>query len=293
MTKRSIPFVIAEIGCNHMGDFEIAKKLIDAAAASGCSAAKFQKRNVKECLPPEIYDGPHPNPHNSYGATYGEHRENLELTNGQHHELYSYCTSKGIQYSCTPFDFTSAEFLIKELKIEHLKIASFHNNHYELVDYICKNHPHKIHISLGMISDDELNKLEEVLMQNNAMSRTVLYNCTSNYPCPFEDLHLENITSLLDRFGQNALGVGFSGHHQGIAVDMCAYTLGASYFERHFTLDRTWKGTDHAASLQPEGMRKLVRDLNAAKLSLTKRPSGILDAESHNRSFHKFRPISN
>lgn len=292
MTKRQTPFVIAEIGCNHMGNFDIALKLIDAAAAAGCNAAKFQKRNVKESLPPEIYNGPHPNPHNSYGATYGEHRENLELTNGEHREIYEYCKSKEIEYSCTPFDLTSADFLINELKIKHIKVASFHNNHYELIDFICKNHPHEIHISLGMISDDELDGLQDVLESNKAMSRTIMYNCTSNYPCPFEDLHLENISYLLTRFGKSVMGIGFSGHHQGIAVDMCAYTLGASYFERHFTLDRTWKGTDHAASLQPEGMRKLVRDLNAAKLSLTKRPAGILDAESHNRSFHKFRANS-
>jgi sialic acid synthase len=288
MTTRQTPFVIAEIGCNHMGDFDIALKLIDAALASGCNAAKFQKRNVKECLPPAIYNGPHPNPHNSYGDTYGEHREKLELTNGEHKKLFDYCKSKGIEYSCTPFDLTSADFLINELGIRHLKIASFHNNHYELINYICKNHPHEIHISLGMISDFELDTLQELLEENKAMSRTVLYNCTSNYPCPFEDLHLEHITYLSERFGEAALGIGFSGHHQGIAVDLCAYTLGATYFERHFTLDRTWKGTDHAASLQPEGMRKLIRDLNAARLSLTPRPSGILQSESHNRSFHKF-----
>jgi len=289
MMHRQKPFIIAEIGCNHMGDFDIALKLVEAAHASGCSAAKFQKRNVKECLPPEIYNGPHPNPYNSYGETYGEHRENLELTNDEHRELLNYSNSLGIQYSCTPFDLTSADFLINDLKIRHLKIASFHNNHTELIDFVCKNHPHEIHISLGMISDNELDCLENVLEKNKSMSRTVLYNCTSNYPCPFEDLHLDHITYLIDRFGKRTLGVGFSGHHQGIAVDMCAYTLGATYFERHFTLDRAWKGTDHAASLQPEGMRKLVRDLNAARISLTKRPSGILSSESHNRSFHKFK----
>ncbi|KGG14942.1 N-acetylneuraminate synthase [Prochlorococcus sp. MIT 0602] len=283
---RSDPFVIAEIGCNHKGSLEIAKKLVLEAKAAGATCAKFQKRNVKESLRPEIYTGPHPNPHNSYGDTYGKHREYLELTDGEHIELKEYCEQNSIHYSCTPFDLTSAKFLVS-LNLKHIKVASFHNNHEELIDYLCKNQKGMIHISLGMITEKELNSLEGLLTRNNKFKDTVLYLCTSNYPCSFEDLHLEHITYLLNRFKDKCHAIGFSGHHNGIAVDLCAYTLGATYFERHFTLDRTWKGTDHAASLEPGGLRKLIRDLKAAQKSLTKRPSGVLESERHNRSFHK------
>lgn len=284
---RRKPFLIAEIGCNHKGDFKTAIKLIDEAVNCGADVAKFQKRNVKESLRPEIYNGPHPNPHNSYGSTYGEHREYLELTDEEHIKLKNYCDSKNIHYCCTPFDITSAKFLIS-LNIQHIKVASFHNNHDELISYICNNHKGKIHISLGMISDEELDNLERILVKYDRLKDTVLYLCTSNYPCSFKDLHLEHITYLKERFAEKCHAIGFSGHHNGIAVDLCAYTLGATHFERHFTLDRTWKGTDHAASLEPQGLKKLIRDLNAARASLTPREKGILDVESHNRSFHKF-----
>ncbi len=284
---RKKAFIIAEIGCNHKGSLEIAKQLIDAAKECGADVAKFQKRNVKESLRPEIYNGSHPNPYNSYGKTYGEHREFLELSNEDHIELKEYCDDKGIDYCCTPFDITSANFLFT-LKIKHIKIASFHNNHERLIRHICKNHSGIIHISLGMITDDELDNLENILVETNKLKDTVLYLCTSNYPCKFEDLHLNHISYLKERFGNKCHAIGFSGHHNGIAVDLCAYTLGADNFERHFTLDRTWKGTDHAASLEPQGLKKLIRDLNAARESLTPRTKGILEVEKHNRSFHKY-----
>ena len=147
--------VIAEIGCNHKGNFDTAIQLINAAKDAGADVAKFQKRNVKESLREEIYNGPHPNPHNSYGNTYGEHREALELTNEEHVKLKNYCDKIGIEYCCTPFDITSAEFIIS-LKMKNIKIASFHNNHPELIRYICDHHEGIIHISLGMITDKEL-----------------------------------------------------------------------------------------------------------------------------------------
>ncbi len=286
---RDNPFLIAEIGCNHKGSFEIAKELIISAKEAGANCAKFQKRKVIESLRPEIYSGPHPNPANSYGKTYGEHREYLELSDQEHINLKNFCDQQNIEYSCTPFDLTSAEFLLS-LNLKHIKIASFHNNHEELIHYLCENHSGLIHISLGMITDKELNNLEKLLTKTNKIKDTVLYLCTSNYPCPFEDLHLEHITYLVERFKSKVHAIGFSGHHNGIAVDLCAYTLGATYFERHFTLDRTWRGTDHAASLEPGGLRKLIRDLKAAQKSLTPRPKGILDSEESNRSFHKYVP---
>ena len=132
-------YIIAEIGINHNGSLQIAKQLIDAAKECGADVAKFQKRNVKESLRPEIYNGSHPNPYNSYGKTYGEHREFLELSNEDHIELKEYCDDKGIDYCCTPFDITSANFLFT-LNIKHIKIASFHNNHEKLIRHICNNH---------------------------------------------------------------------------------------------------------------------------------------------------------
>jgi N-acetylneuraminate synthase len=117
----------------------------------------------------------------------------------------------------------------------------------------------------------------------------VLYNCTSGYPVPFEDICLLDIVSMREKYGSRVKEIGFSGHHLGIAVDVAAYVLGATYIERHYTLDRTWKGTDHAASLEPQGIRKLVRDLEAVRKSLTRKQEDILDIEKEQRAKLKFK----
>lgn len=281
------PKLVAEIGCNHKGSQQIALEMIKEASMCGVDIIKFQRRHVRHCLKPEIYEGPHPNPVNSYGRTYGEHREFLELEIDAHYKLARYCAECNTEYSCTPFDLLSAEELVK-LGPKHLKIASFHNNHVKLIEYISMNFAGTIHISLGMTTAPEESKLIEVLRINDRLKDTVLYWCTSAYPARPADLNLLEIRRLCDDYSGHLKAIGYSGHHEGIAMDLLAYTLGATYFERHFTLNHNWKGTDHKASLMPEGLTKLIRDLRSAREALTYKETEILDCEMHNRSFHKF-----
>jgi N-acetylneuraminate synthase len=277
------PFVIAEIGCNHKGDLEIAKELIKVAKIfCNVDAVKFQKRNNKELLTEAQYNEPHPNPTNSYGETYGLHREYLEFDIKQHAELKAYCEEIGIIYSTSVWDLTSA----KEVATLHpafIKIPSACNNNVEMLIWLCQNYKGEIHISTGMTTKAEIENLVQLFKDHGRNKDLVLYNCTSGYPVPFEDVCLLDINLLLDKYKNQVKHIGFSGHHLGIAVDMAAYTLGANIIERHYTIDRTWKGTDHAASLEPMGLRKLSRDLNAVHKALTYKNQDILPIEQVQR----------
>jgi sialic acid synthase len=283
------PLVVAEIGCNHMGDFEIAKELIMLAKECKATYAKFQKRNPKELLTPDQYNAPHPNPMHAYGNTYGEHREKLELTIEQHKELFTYCEAIGIKYATSVWDITSAKEII-DLQPDYIKVPSACNNHFELLEVLRDDYKGDVHISFGMTTHDEERKVIAFFEEKkSAADRLVIYACTSGYPVPFENVSLLEITRLKEAYGNRVKELGFSGHHLGIAIDMAAYTLGARWIERHFTKDRTWKGTDHAASLEPQGMSKLVRDLNATHKSLTYKQEEILDIEKVQREKLKFR----
>lgn len=281
------PKFMAEACCNHMGDVNIAMEMIDIAS-NYCKAdvIKFQKRNVRENLSPERYRGPHPNPQNAFGDTYGAHREALEFDIETHAKLKGYCEKRGIEYAVSVFDMTSAIECV-ELGSKIIKVPSALNQNYKILDYLCNKFGGEIHISTGMTTSDELEVLMSFLGSNGRLGDVVLYACTSSYPCRFEDLHLKHISNLKNSYGDSLKAVGFSGHHNGIAADVAALALGATWFERHFTLDRTWKGTDQAASLEPDGARKLVRDLRNVQLALTDRPAGILEGEKFNRHFHK------
>lgn len=277
------PFVIAEIGCNHKGDMEIAKELIKVAKIfCNADAVKFQKRNNKELLTEQQYNQPHPNPANAYGETYGLHREYLEFDLKQHSELKAYCEEIGIIYSTSVWDLTSA----KEITSLHplfIKIPSACNNNVEMLTWLCQNYKGEIHVSTGMTTKSEIEALVQLFKVQNRNKDLVLYNCTSGYPVPFEDVCLLDINLLLDKYKDQVKQFGFSGHHLGIAVDIAAYTLGANIIERHYTIDRTWKGTDHAASLEPMGLRKLSRDLNAVHKALSYKPQDILPIEQVQR----------
>lgn len=287
------PRLIAEIGCNHKGEMEIAKELIKIAAIF-CKAdvVKFQKRNNKELLTSEQYNAPHPNPVNAYGKTYGEHREYLELTLEQHRQLKQWCEEFGIIYSTSVWDLTSAKE-ITSLNPEMIKIPSACNNHYEMLEWLCDNYKGEIHISLGMTTHEEEEKLISLFERKGRNKDLVLYSCTSGYPVPFEDICLLEIKRLKEIYGNRVKEIGFSGHHLGIAVDIAAYTLGATTIERHYTLDRTWKGTDHAASLEPDGIRRLKRDLEATYKALTYKKEELLDIEKIQRNKLKYRENSN
>lgn len=283
------PKVVAEIGCNHKGDIEIAKELIDIAKFCGATYAKFQKRHSKELLTEEQYNSPHPNEMHAYGKTYGEHREFLELDLDQHAELKAYCKEKKIGYATSVWDVTSAHEIIL-LKPDYIKVPSACNNNFELLKVLRDEYSGGVHVSFGMTTQAEEAEVVKFFEETGAATeRLVIYSCTSGYPVAFEDVNLLEIKRLYARYGQRVSEIAFSGHHLGIAIDNVAYTLGARWVERHFTKDRTWKGTDHAASLEPEGMRKLVRDLNASYKSLNYKKEEILEVEKVQRQKLKYR----
>lgn len=278
------PQIIAEIGCNHKGDMVIAKEMI-MVAASFCKAdvVKFQKRNNKELLSDEEYNAPHPNPGNSYGATYGAHREFLEFDLEQHKQLKKWCEEYGVIYSTSVWDLTSAEEIIS-LNPKLIKVPSACNLNKEMLEYLCDHFDGEIHLSFGMTTQEEEEMIVSLFEEKGKAKNLVIYSCTSGYPVPFDDISLLEISRLRQTFEHRVKAIGFSGHHLGIAVDSAAVALGAEWIERHFTLDRTWKGTDHAASLEPDGMRKLVRDCNAVWRSLTYKKEQILSIEAVQRN---------
>jgi N-acetylneuraminate synthase len=283
------PKIIAEIGCNHMGQMSIAKELIDLAKEAGVGFVKFQKRNNMELLTEEQYNTPHPVPSNSYGDTYGAHREFLEFDVAQNKELKEYCDSIGIVYSTSVWDVTSAKEMIT-FEPEFLKVPSACNNNFEMLKVLRDEFKGQVQLSIGMTTKEEVEEIISFFEQTNqAQSRLLIYSCTSGYPVPAEDVALLEINWLYEHYQDRVNEIGFSGHHLGVALDAAAYTLGARWIERHFTKDRTWKGTDHGASLEPQGLQKLVRDLNAIHQALHFKQSEIMPIEQVQRDKLKSR----
>lgn len=258
-TARGHTYIIAEIGQNHQGDPSIARQLIDTAAAAGVDAVKSQKRHIPSLLTEEEYNRPYDNPH-SFGRTYGDHRERLELSIEQHLELKGYAESKGLDYFCSPWDPHSLnEMVVGGFRI--LKIASALITHLPLLDMAAESRLPVI-LSTGM---SELDVVDTAVDAFKDVPEMYVLQCTSSYPSQFEDVNLRVLPMFHERYGRP---VGFSGHHRGISIDVAAVALGACMIERHFTLDRTWKGTDHAASLEPPGLFKLVRDVRSVEVAM-------------------------
>ncbi len=277
------PKLIAEVGCNHRGSLETALEMI-RIAAQFCKAdvVKFQKRHPRTLLTKEEYDSPHPNPIHAYGETYGEHREFLEFDADQHAQLKKECEEWGVVYSTSVWDVPSAEAIIP-LDPVLLKVPSACNLNFELLGLLADDYAGEIHLSFGMTTREEEEKIVRFFEDKNAADRLVLYSCTSGYPVEFKDICLHEIVRLRHTFAARVKEIGFSGHHLGIAADVAALALGARWVERHFTLDRTWKGTDHAASLEPDGLRRLVRDLRNVDRSLASKQSELLEIEEVQR----------
>jgi len=287
------PKIIAEIGCNHKGEMAIAKEMIHIASYfCKVDVVKFQKRCPRELLRADQYNAPHPNPIHAYGKTYGEHREFLEFNLDQHKQLKSWCEENGVAYSSSVWDITSAKE-VATLQPALIKIPSACNQHYEMLSVLCDSYRGEIHVSVGMTTRNEEDKLINFFESKNRAQDVVLYSCTSGYPVAFEDICLLEISRLKDKFGKRVKEIGFSGHHLGIAADIAAMTLGAVWIERHFTLDRTWKGTDHAASLEPDGLRRLTRDIRNVTLALDFRKNDLLDVEVAQRNKLKYVPADN
>jgi len=258
--------------------------LIKEAKDNGVDIVKFQKRDIKTWVDrkPDLYNAPHPNPINSFGKTYKEHREFLEFSIEQQKELRDYCKELGLLYSISAFDLESAKQIIK-IQPDVVKIPSASNMNYELIDYLCDKFKGEIHISFGMLNKEEVERIIEYFCKKGRNQDLVIYACTSGYPVMPEDACILEVADLKNKYNDKVKGIGFSGHHLNIAIDIAAYVLGAQYFERHFTLDRNLKGTDHKLSLLPDEFKKLKFDLVDVVKSLTNKPDGLLEIEKKER----------
>jgi sialic acid synthase len=264
-------YVIAEIGHNHQGSVERAKELFHAAHDCGVDAVKLQKRDNRTLFTRELYDQPYDN-ENSFGATYGEHREALELGRDAYVELRSYALELGLGFFATAFDEPSADFLA-ELDVPAFKVASGDLTNTPLLRHVA-SFGKPVIVSTGGATIEDVDRAVDVVGATGAP--LCLLQCTAAYPASVEDLNLQVIATLRDRYPETV--VGLSDHQDGIAMSLVAYMLGARVIEKHFTLSHTSKGTDHAFSLMPEGMRKLVRDLRRVPDALgdgVKRPLAI------------------
>jgi sialic acid synthase len=254
-------FVVAEIGHNHQGSVERAKALFRAAKECGVDAVKLQKRSNRTLYTRAMFDSPYDNEH-SFGATYGEHREALELGWDAYVELQAFATGLGLIFFATAFDVESADFLAR-LGVPAFKIASGDVTNIPLLTRVAAFGKPMI-ISTGGASMDDVQRAYDAVMPINA--QLCLLQCTASYPTEPEDMNLRVITTYRDAFPDTVIGL--SDHQNGIAMADIAYILGARVIEKHFTINRAWKGTDHAYSLEPEGMRKLVRDLKRVRVAL-------------------------
>lgn len=272
--------VVAEIGAVHIGSVERAKSLIRLAALCGVDYVKFQKRNPIDSVPKSLQDQPHPNLRFAYGDTYLEHRIALELDIDAHAELKKYCESIDVGYSSSVWDIVSARDIIA-LNPDFIKIPSACNMNRKLIEVLASEYQGNIHISTGMISSGERLDLYAMLKEMDLGDRLVMYHCTSEYPCPFEHLYLMDIERIKWSPAKN---IGFSNHGYGIAADIVAYTLGVQWIERHFIDDRTFRHTDASASLEPDGLRRLCRDLKAIYKALKHKGSDITEEELNQRN---------
>jgi len=254
-------YIIAEIGINHQGSVEIAKKLIQEASGAGANAVKFQKRKIDRILTKEGLDKPYDNP-NSFGATYGEHKQALELSEDDYQTLMDFATLYELDFIASGWDEDSIDFL-DELGIPFFKMASADLTNIPLLEHTARKGKPMI-LSSGMA---DMNMVEHAMTKVTALNKQIaLLQCTSTYPSAFEEIHLNVLKTFQSRFPESV--IGYSGHELGIAVSEAAVVLGARIIERHFTLDRTMKGGDHAASLEPGGFGKMVRDIRHIESAL-------------------------
>jgi len=254
-------YVIAEIGHNHQGDLEKAKALIHAAKECGVDAVKLQKRDNRRLFTRAFYDSPYEN-ENSFGATYGEHREALELGKSEWFELSRYAREEGVAFVAAAFDEPSADFLA-ELGVDAFKFASGDLLNVPFLRHVAR-FGKPMFLSTGGGALEDVDRAVEAISAVN--ERLSVLHCTASYPAEVEDLNLRVIPVLAERYPEFV--VGLSDHHNGIAMAPVAFMLGARAFEKHFTLNHAWKGTDHSYSLMPDGMRRFVRDLHRVPLAL-------------------------
>lgn len=244
-------FVTAEIGINHNGDINLAKKLIDAAVIAGCDAVKFQKRTIDAVYTKEFLDGPRKSP---WGDTQRAQKEGLEFGLEEYREIDHYCKEKGIAWYASAWDVDSQIFL-RQFNLKYNKVASAMLTKDSLIEEIAKEKRFTF-IATGMSTYEEIDHAVEFFKKYHCPYE--LMHCNSTYPMPYEDANLKLIPALRERYCCN---VGYSGHEDGILVSSCAAAIGATSIERHITLDRTMYGSDQKASIEPPELLQLVRDI--------------------------------
>ena len=254
-------YVIAEIGNNHQGRLETAMEMFRVAKECGADAVKLQKRDNRSLYTKASYNKPYDH-ENSFGKTYGEHRDFLEFGWSEYQELMAYGKEIGVTVVATAFDIPSAEFLAK-LDMPAFKVASGDLKNIPLLTHIA-SYGKPMVISTGGGTMDDVNRAYDAIMPIN--QQLGILQCTAGYPAEFDELNLGVITTFRERFPHAT--VGLSSHDNGIAMAIAAFMLGARIVEKHFTFNHTWKGTDHAFSLEPGGFRKLVRDLDRLRVAV-------------------------
>lgn len=255
-------YVIAEIGHNHQGNLDTCKEMFDAAKWAGCNAVKLQKRDNKTLYSPEMYDAPY-NSENAFGRTYGEHREALEFSHGQYAELKTYADSLGLHFFATAFDIPSAD-LLRDLDLPALKIASGDITNYPLLKHVRETWKKPIIFSTGGATEQQIETAHNIL--DKGRGSLAVLQCTSGYPAVSGELDLKVIYTFTKAFPNTT--IGYSGHDTGTLAACIAYSWGARIIEKHFTLNRAWKGTDQAMSLEPQGMKYLVDNLRETRLMI-------------------------
>ena len=245
-------FITAEIGINHNGDLEVTKKLIDVAKNAGCDAVKFQKRTIDKVYTKEVLDSSRESP---WGLTVRQQKEGLEFGEEQYSIIDKYCKEKQIEWFASSWDVDSQLFL-RKFSLNHNKVASAMLTNYDLLNTIAEEKKHTF-ISTGMSEIEQIRGAIDIFKKNNCPFE--LQHSNSSYPMKIEEANLRCIETLRNEFN---CSVGYSGHEAvGYLICICAVMLGASSIERHITLDRTMYGSDQAASLEPQGLERLVRDI--------------------------------
>ncbi|MHB1187472.1 N-acetylneuraminate synthase family protein [Thiobacillus sp.] len=266
------PFVIAEVGQNHQGDLDIAREYIRIFAFEGADAIKFQTRNNRFLFSQEAYEASYAS-ENAFADTYGAHREKLELKPEWLSILKEDCIKHGVKFMSTPFDEPSLE-LLKKIDVDILKVASFDLGNLPFIHRIASlGKPVVMSVGGGKI--DQIRSSVEVLLNHH--DEVAILHCVSEYPCEYNRLGLDNIEVLIEEFPGCA--IGSSDHFNGTLSGPVAYLKGARVFEKHVTLNRAWKGTDHSFALEPEGFRKFVRDIKRVRHMMMPKPADDLGSE--------------
>lgn len=264
-------FVIAEIGHNHGGSIETAKELILEAKRCGVDAVKFQKRENKSLFTTSYYNKPYDN-ENSYGDTYGLHREALELSYKEYEELLDFCNKNDIIFFATAFDQFSAAFL-NSINVPCFKVASADLTNTPLITQL-SNVGKPLIISTGGGTLEDIDRVVKIV---DGKCDYALLHCIATYPNKPEQMNLKFIQTMIDKYPKAIIGL--SDHYNGIVMAEAAYMLGARIVEKHFTLNHTWKGTDHPLSLEPQGMFKMVRDLRRLHIAMGDGTKKVLPEE--------------